>query len=139
MYCQYTIIIIQISQVLFLVIFIYKLLHSKNGVMNLEEYRIKHLSGSELESLEIGRRFGMVFHQQFIKRTIQRKSTNCNTEIGVPVGSENYQKAVKTLKYRYRQIIIASHMNILMKFPSCTENNDIKKLRELYDIAKANV
>ena len=60
---------------------------------------------------------------------------------GLPVRTGNYEKAVTILKNRYgqKQIIIASHMDALMKLPSCTENNDVRRLRELYDIIEANV
>ena len=60
---------------------------------------------------------------------------------GLPVRVGNYKKAVTILKNRYgqKQIVIASHMDALMKLPSCTETNDVRKLRELYDIIEANV
>jgi hypothetical protein len=47
----------------------------------------------------------------------------------------NYKEAVALLKDRFgnKQVIISKHMESLMQLPMVTDNDDLKKLRLLYD------
>ena len=60
---------------------------------------------------------------------------------GLPVVISNYSEAISILKTRYRQkqIIISSHMEALMKLPSCSDSTAVHGLRKLYDSTEANI
>ena len=53
----------------------------------------------------------------------------------------NYQEAIEILKKRFgnRQRIISRHMDIMMNADSVTSHNNVKALRQLYDVMESNV
>jgi acyl-CoA reductase-like NAD-dependent aldehyde dehydrogenase len=53
----------------------------------------------------------------------------------------NYKEAVALLKDRFgnKQVIISKHMKSLMQLPVVTDNDDLKKLRLLYDKSESTV
>ena len=54
---------------------------------------------------------------------------------GIALISQNYTQAIDPLRKRYGnpQIIISSHINTLVKFSAAWENDDVFKLRILFD------
>lgn len=60
---------------------------------------------------------------------------------GLPLTSANYKEAVDLLKERFgdKQVVISKHMEILMQLPVVNDDNDLKKLRQLYDKTEATV
>ena len=58
---------------------------------------------------------------------------------GLPLTLENYNSARKILEERYgnKQLIICSHINNLLNLPVVSSVNDVKGIRQLYDISEA--
>ena len=55
---------------------------------------------------------------------------------GLALTSENYGEAVKLLRSRYgnKQVLISAHMDKLLNLSPVSFCNDVKRLRELYDV-----
>ncbi len=60
---------------------------------------------------------------------------------GLALTGPNYQQAIELLRKRFGnwQVVISSHMEALTKIPKIASGSEIKKLRHLYDVVKANV
>ena len=60
---------------------------------------------------------------------------------GLMLTAANYQEAIEILKRRFgnRQRIISRHMDIMMNADSVTSHNNVKALRQLYDVMESNV
>ena len=63
------------------------------------------------------------------------------TITGLTLTKENYKIAVDLLRNRYgnKQVIISSHMDLLLKLSRVTLASDIKRVRDVYDKTEINV
>ena len=63
------------------------------------------------------------------------------TITGLALTKENYKIAVDLLRNRYgnKQVIISSHMDLLLKLSRVTLASDIKRVRDVYDKTEINV
>ena len=55
---------------------------------------------------------------------------------GLPLAAANYKTAIDVLTecFGRKSVIVSSHMDSLLKLPSLFNCNDIRKLRQLYDM-----
>ena len=60
---------------------------------------------------------------------------------GLTLSSSNYLKALDILRERYgnKQILISSHMDVLVKLPRATSFKDIETLRKIYNSLETSV
>ena len=60
---------------------------------------------------------------------------------GLTLSSSNYLKALDILRERYgnKQILISSHMDVLVKLPRATSYKDIETLRKIYNSLETSV
>jgi len=60
---------------------------------------------------------------------------------GLAITKDNYNAAIEILGDRFgqRHVVISAHMDALMKIPVVTDNDDIKKLRRVYDQVESHI
>jgi hypothetical protein len=76
---------------------------------------------------------------QYLRSLLEGSAVNAI--FGLSLTNSNYKEAVALLKDRFgnKQVIISKHMKSLMQLPVVTDNDDLKKLRLLYDKSESTV
>eukprot|EP00795_Rhopilema_esculentum_P000685 gene685-10393_t len=117
--------------------------------VKLQPIKLREFSGNPKEWQQFWDGFSSAVHENDDVATINKfhylvgllKGEAAEALTGLPVVMSNYLEAISILKARYgqKQIIINSHMEALMKLPSCSDSTDVHGLRKLYDSIEANI
>ena len=76
---------------------------------------------------------------QYLRSLLEGSAVNAIS--GLSLTNSNYKEAIDLLQERYgnKQVIISRHMESLMQLPAVSDDDDLKKLRQLYDKTESTV